>query len=246
MKPHEKQARKRLRKKRKMVKQSPIVAYCRVSTDKQGKSGLGLEAQQEAIGSYAGGEQGGKVLATYVEIESGKRSDRPELAKALAHAKRSGAKLVVAKLDRLSRNVAFLSKLMESKVDFVCCDYPTANKLTIHILVSVAEHEAEMISARTVAALNAYKARGGKLGANLPQCNRLTNAARKRGAKNAAEVHKAKADGAYADLIPQVQEWRNGGLTLVAIASRLNDAGHTTRRGKTWNHVQVKRVLERA
>jgi DNA invertase Pin-like site-specific DNA recombinase len=107
------------------------------------------------------------IIGMYTEVESGKRSDRPQLAKALAHARRSKATLVVAKLDRLSRNVAFLSALMESKVPFVACDNPHANKLTLHILVAMAEHEAEMISKRTKDALAAYKARGGLLGGQL-------------------------------------------------------------------------------
>src|SRR6516165_11913299 len=136
-----------------------LVGYLRVSTKGQGESGLGLEAQQAAIERYAR-QHGAKIAALYTEVESGKLADRPELAKALAHARRSKSTLVVAKLDRLARNVAFLSALMQSRADFVCCDNPHANKLTIHILAAVAEDEAERISARTKAALQAAKARG--------------------------------------------------------------------------------------
>jgi DNA invertase Pin-like site-specific DNA recombinase len=145
-----------------------FVAYYRVSTDKQGRSGLGLEAQREAVRSFLNG--GNWSLADAVtEVESGKRNDRPELDRALGLCRLYGATLVVAKLDRLARNVAFISKLMESGVDFVAVDFPQANRLTVHILAAVAEHEAAMISQRTRAALAAAKARGVKLGnpANL-------------------------------------------------------------------------------
>ena len=133
-----------------------IIAYYRVSTKQQGESGLGLEGQVATVAAYARG-QGAAILRAYREVESGKRADRPELAKALAHARRSRATLVIAKLDRLARNVHFLSGLMESNVDFIACDNPHANKLTIHILAAVAEDEAKRISERTRAALAAYK-----------------------------------------------------------------------------------------
>src|SRR6516165_29497 len=158
-----------------------IIGYQRVSTRKQGESGLGLESQEAAIRAYAA-QRGATVIGMYTEVESGRRSDRPQLASALAHARRSRATLVVAKLDRLSRNVAFLSALLESKADFVACDNPHANKLTVHLLAAVAEHEAEMISRRTKDALAAYKARGGKLGGQLAQCRNLTHADRVKGA----------------------------------------------------------------
>ena len=140
-----------------------FIAYYRVSTDKQGKSGLGLDAQRKAVVDYL---DGGKwtLLDEFTEIESGKRNDRPELEKALAACKKHRAKLVIAKLDRLSRNLAFIAMLMDRKVDFVCCDNPTATKFTIHILAAVAEHERDAISARTKAALAAAKANGKKLG----------------------------------------------------------------------------------
>jgi DNA invertase Pin-like site-specific DNA recombinase len=222
-----------------------IIGYLRVSTTGQGESGLGIEAQKATIEAFAR-QAGQPVTAFYVEVESGKLADRPELAKALAHARRSKARLVVAKLDRLSRNVAFLSALLESKVDFLACDNPHANKLTIHLLAAVAEHEAEMISQRTKAALQAYKARGGKLGAQLPQCRNLTPDAVARGRARSIQARAKAAAEAYADLAPAMREWRAAGLSLAAIAVRLNSEGHTTRRGKPWNPVQVLRVLERS
>ncbi len=226
-----------------MVRQ--IVGYVRVSTKGQGASGLGLEAQQAAIDAYAA-QCGAVVGRLYTEVESGRKSTRPELVNALAHAKRSKARLVVAKLDRLSRNVAFLSALMESKVDFIAVDNPAANKLTLHILAAVAEAEAEAISTRTRAALAAYKARGGKLGGSLRQCRNLDQAARERGAIAATHARRANADAAYADLVPVVTALRTNGLSQAAIADELNRLGHTTRRGKPWNQVQVARVLARA
>jgi DNA invertase Pin-like site-specific DNA recombinase len=221
-----------------------IIGYYRVSTQKQGRSGLGLEGQQTAVESYAKMDDG-TIIKTYTEVESGKKSDRPELAKALAHAKCIGATLVVAKLDRLARNVAFLSSLMESKADFVACDNPHANRLTIHILAAVAEDEAIRISERTKAALTAYKARGGKLGAELEQCRNLTDEARRKGALAGGQAVREMADEAYTHLLPIVQEMRNNGSTLQEIAAHLNEQGYTTRRGKAWNHVQVMRLLDR-
>lgn len=226
-----------------------IIAYYRVSTKGQADSGLGLEAQKTAVEAY-GRQAGAHILASYREVESGKLAERPELAKALAHARRSKATLVVAKLARLARNVAFLSALMRSGVDFVACDYPHANKLTIHILAAVAEDEAERISARTKAALQAAKARGVKLGSARPghwkgkEQARLAGLARGRAV--AAKVASRAAAEAYADLAPTMTEWRTKGATLTAIAKRLNSEGHTTRRGRPWNPVQVARVLERA
>jgi DNA invertase Pin-like site-specific DNA recombinase len=216
-----------------------LVAYYRVTTAKQGSSGLGLEGQVAAVEAYARGI-GAEITRSYREVESGKRSDRPELLKALADARRSRATLVIAKFDRLARNVHFLSGLMESGVDFVACDNPHANRLTIHILAAVAENEAKMISERTRAALAAYKARGGKLGTD-----NLTAEGRGLGSKRSGEKARADADDAYGDLLPMLRELRAEGLTLQAISDRLNSEGHTTRRGRDWNRVQVKRVLDR-
>jgi DNA invertase Pin-like site-specific DNA recombinase len=222
-----------------------IVGYMRVSTKGQGESGLGLEAQQAAIEAYAR-LHGAKIAALYVEVESGKLADRPELAKALAHAKRGKATLVVAKLDRLARNVEFLARVLNAGTEFVACDNPAANRLTLHILAAVAEAEAKAISERTKAALAAYKARGGKLGGELPQCRNLTPEAIAKGRERSATARAKAAAEAYADLAPTMKQWRAEGLTLDGIAGRLNAEGHTTRRGKPWNPVQVLRVLNRA
>src|SRR6516225_4047561 len=208
-----------------------IIGYQRVSTRKQGESGLGLEAQEAVIRAYAG-QKGEAVIGMYTEVESGRHSDRQQLARALAHARRSRATLVVAKLDRLSRNVAFLSALLESKADFLACDNPHANKLTIHLLAAVAEHEAEMIAARTKVALAAYKARGGKLGAELPQCRNLTPEAVAKGRQRSREVRATAAREAYVDLRPVMMELREAGRSLQGIADELNQQGHTTRRGR--------------
>ena len=140
-----------------------FVAYFRVSTDKQGRSGLGFEAQRHAVDQFLNGGSW-SLIGEFIEVESGKRNKRPELEKALAVCKRQKAKLVIAKLDRLSRNLAFIATLMDSGVEFVAVDNPHANKLTVHILAAVAQHEREMIAQRTKDALQAAKARGG--GAN--------------------------------------------------------------------------------
>src|SRR5437016_1985571 len=138
-----------------------IIAYYRVSTKRQGQSGLGLDAQRAALEAYAKAN-GGKIGAEYTEVETGKRSDRPKLREAIARTRALRGKLVIAKLDRLVRNVAFTATLMDSGIEFVCCDNPHATRLTIHILAAVAEDEARRISERTTAALAAAKRRGGK------------------------------------------------------------------------------------
>jgi DNA invertase Pin-like site-specific DNA recombinase len=217
-----------------------LVAYLRVSTQAQGQSGLGLEAQDAAILAYSR-TVGGTIVARFVEVESGKRADRPQLAKALAHAKRARATLVIAKLDRLARNAAFVANLMDAGVEFVATDNPHANRLTLHILSAVADDEARRISERTRAALAAYKARGGTLGTD-----NLTDEGRALGRLRSGERAKADADEAYADITTQVRGMRTEGHTLQAIADHLNDEGHTTRRGAAWNPVQVNRVLGRA
>lgn len=206
------------------------VAYYRVSTQRQGQSGLGLEAQRAAVKAFAG-----EPVESFTEIESGKRSDRPQLALALAACKRLKATLVIAKLDRLARNVHFVSGLMESSVEFVACDNPHATRLTIHILAAVAEDEARRISERTKAALTAYKARGGRLG--NPR-NLTTVAACKGAAANvaAARSHSERAKGV-------AQGLRGKGYTLAAIAETLTGRGLLTRRGKAWTPTAVMRLI---
>ncbi len=219
-----------------------IIAYYRVSTKKQGESGLGLEGQKFSVQEFAKREQS-MILSSYVEVETGKKSDRLEILKAISHARRSKATLVVAKLDRLARNVAFLSALMESGVDFVACDNPHANRLTIHILAAVAEDEAIRISERTKAALKAYKARGGVLGAHRSDCKKLSADARAKGRESAKITIKKLRDDAYFDLKNFIRELYAEKKSLREVRDALNALGHTTRQAKSWNHVQVRRVL---
>src|SRR5262249_11444060 len=154
------------------------IAYYRVSTKRQGRSGLGLEAQEAAVRDFLNGGNW-RLVKEFTEIESGKRTDRPQLEKAFQACRVYGAKLIIAKLDRLARNVAFISNLMESGVEFEAVDFPQANRLTIHIMAAMAEHEAKMISERTKAALAAAKRRGVKLGGDRGA--RLTAQARAAG-----------------------------------------------------------------
>jgi DNA invertase Pin-like site-specific DNA recombinase len=225
-----------------------LVAYYRCSTEKQGRSGLGLEGQKAAVAQHVK-STGCELVGEYVEVESSHRDNldnRPELRKALRHAKRSKATLVIAKLDRLARSVYVTAELMTAGVEFVACDNPTANRLTIQILAAVAEHEAKAISDRTKAALAAYKARGGLLGASLPQCRNLTRKARLKGGEAAAKAHAKRADEAYAEEVyPRIKALARQDLSLRAIACTLNDEGHQTLNGKQWTAVQVGRILDR-
>lgn len=218
-----------------------FISYLRVSTARQGASGLGLEAQRQAVAGYLNGGAW-ELIAEVIEVESGKRNDRPKLAEAIRLCRLHNATLVVAKLDRLARNVAFVSALMESGIDFVAVDFPQANRLTIHIIAAVAEHEAAMISQRTKAALAAAKARGTKLGGFRGSI--ITDEARK--ASQAAR--KAKARARAADLMPVIEEIRECGVTsLNGIADALTAKGiPTARGGRAWSAVQVSRVLESA
>lgn len=215
------------------------VAYCRVSTDKQGASGLGLEAQQAAINGFL--REGDRLLApAYVEIESGRKSDRPQLQAAIAQCRKTGATLLIAKLDRLARNVAFIANLMEAGVPFVAVDQPTVNKLTIHILAAVAEDEAERISQRTKAALAAAKARGRVLGGHRGVVPSDTDRAK------AADAVKAKAARAAHGIMPLIEELKAMGVTsLNGIAAQLNEWGHRTPRGGDWTATAVKRTMAR-
>jgi DNA invertase Pin-like site-specific DNA recombinase len=217
-----------------------FVAYHRVSTDKQGRSGLGLDAQRNAVEDYIDGGRG-ELVAEYVEVESGKRDDRPELERALHRCKVTGSTLLIAKLDRLSRNVAFISNLMDSGVDFVAVDFPQANRLTVHILAAVAEHEREMISQRTKAALAAAKARGVRLG-NPNGAAHL----RGRGNTEAVEALRAGADAFAGDMAPVLEDVRaEGHASYRAMARELNRRGILTVRGGRWHPATVRNLIRR-
>lgn len=216
------------------------VAYYRVSTVRQGQSGLGLEAQQEAVRQYLNGGNW-HLAAEVIEVESGKRNDRPKLAEALTLCRLHNATLIIAKLDRLARNVAFVSNLMESGVEFTAVDFPQANRLTVHILAAVAEHEAAMVSARTKAALAAAKARGTKLGGDRGNFASISAM----GPHKSRQVRSEKADKRAADRAPIICRLQSTGLSLRQIATELTQQGIKTARGGEWTAVQVKRVLDR-
>lgn len=209
------------------------VAYYRVSTQRQGQSGLGLEAQQKAVQGFL--QAPDVIVAAYTEIESGKRSDRPELAKALAYAKSIGATLLIAKMDRLSRNLHFITGLQESDVAFQAVDNPGANKLMVQLLAMIAEHEARMTSERTIVSLAAAKARGVKLGVHNPAIRQSAINGNK--AKGQAST---EACMAMIDSVPGSADMSHNRL-----AQTLNENGHRTVRGKAWTAMQVKRVRER-
>lgn len=213
-----------------------FVAYYRVSTDKQGRSGLGLDAQKAAVMGYLNGGQW-SLVEEFIEVESGKRTDRPELDKAIRAAKRHKATLIIAKLDRLARNVYFIAKLMNDGVEFVAADMPMANRLTVHILAAVAEHEREMISMRTKAALAAAKARGIRLGSPDPG----------KGARKGAAATKALADAFAANVLPVIREIQKAGITTTrGIAKALDARGVRTARGGSWGPSTVAYILARA
>ncbi len=207
-----------------------FVAYFRVSTDKQGQSGLGLEAQTATVRKYAAGR--GEIIASFQEVESGKRSDRPELLKALAMCRQKKAVLVIAKLDRLSRNVAFIANLLDSRAEFIACDMPEANKLTLHIMAAMAQHEREATSLRTREALQAAKVRGQQLGGQRT---------------NSAALHRASAEQARqfrVDLAPTLQQMKARGLTLAEIADQLNERNIKTCKNRAWHPSTVCRLLK--
>ena len=219
-----------------------MVAYERVSTARQGASGLGLEAQRKVIADFAA-LRGAEVLARFTEVESGRKADRPELTKALHLAKVTGATLVIAKLDRLSRNAAFLLALRDSGVRFLAVDMPEANDLTVGIMALVAQAEREAISRRTKEALAVAKARGVRLG--NPNGVASLRRAGKGGAALRAAVS-ANADGFAADLAAVVADIRAAGSqSLRAIAAELTVRGIQTRRGGAWGVGNVKGLLMR-
>ncbi|MDA0967574.1 MAG: recombinase family protein [Proteobacteria bacterium] len=207
------------------------IAYYRVSTDKQGKSGLGLEAQQKAVRLHLNGGDW-ELLEEFVEVESGKKNNRPKLQEALKSCKRLHATLIIAKLDRLARNVHFISGLMESGVDFVATDNPNANRLMLHMLAAFAEHEREQISQRTKSALQAAKERGVRLGIN---------------GKDLAVKNKQSALDFAISLKPTIADIRKRGIsTYRAIADELNRLSVATFHGKgQWYAPAVHRLVKR-
>ncbi len=217
-----------------------FVSYYRVSTAKQGMSGLGLEAQRAAVLAHVGTAG---LLAEFTEIESGRKADRPQLAAALRHCRATGATLVVAKLDRLARDVAFVAGILNEGVEFVACDCPQANRLMLHVMSAMGEYEARCIAERTKAAMAAAKARGQTFG-----CPNGATALRRAGKGNADAVRalKAAADSnaaALRDMVGDIQA--QGVLTLKGIAHELERRGARTARGGRWSATQVARLLAR-
>lgn len=222
-----------------MMERTIYVAYLRQSTKKQESSGLGVEAQREIIQNFLKDKI---PVSEYIETESGRKSDRPKLIEALAECRKKGATLIVAKLDRLSRNVAFTSKLLESDVEIVFCDFPEANKLVLHIISSIAEYEAGLISQRTKQSLEAKKARGCRLGKPENLLGKLDQAV-----KNSNRTNRRKAldnpnnKRAAAYLRTLVREE----ISLSEMARRLNEEGFVTARGSMFKASQVSVLLKR-
>jgi len=229
------------------VAEGKFVSYLRVSTDKQGRSGLGLEAQRAAVENYLNGGRW-KLVAEYIETESGKRSDRPKLSRALSHAKAIGATVVFAKLDRLTRNVDLLRSLVASDVDLVFCDLPhvpagAMGRFLLTQMASVAELEAGLISERTKAALAAAKARGVKLG--NPNGARALRG-KQVGNKRAVATVKANAEHRAENLREIVEDLKAQGIVSIrAIAVELNARGILTPRGGLWHPTSTARLLAR-
>jgi DNA invertase Pin-like site-specific DNA recombinase len=221
------------------------VTYLRVSTEKQGVSGLGLEAQRAAVQAHLNGGSW-KIVAEVVEVESGKDNARPQLAKALRLCRLHNATLLVAKLDRLSRNVAFIANLMESKVRFCAADMPEADETHLHMMSVFAQHEARMISTRTRAALGAKKARGTALGGRRVSISRWAAIAAE-GREASVTSRSTKSLKRAQDVLPSIEEAKaNGAVTLRQIADALNRDEIQAPRGGAWSAVQVSRVLSRA
>jgi DNA invertase Pin-like site-specific DNA recombinase len=215
-----------------------FVSYLRVSTGKQERSGLGLEAQRKAVTDFLDGGDW-KIIEEFVETESGKRDDRPALMQALSLCRIHGAALVIAKLDRLSRDAHFLLSLQKAGARFVAVDMPHADNFTVGILAMVAQKEREMISARTRDALAAAKRRGVTLGGdrgNLP-------AVARQGARASARARSEKAQRRASDLMPIIDELKAKGRSLAQIAKELNAKGIETPRGGEWQATQVARVI---
>jgi DNA invertase Pin-like site-specific DNA recombinase len=219
-----------------------LISYLRVSTARQGASALGLEAQRAAVTTYARDGQH-HVLHEYLEVESGGKAARPQLEAALAACKLQHATLVIAKIDRLARNVAFIANLMDGGVEFVACDMPHANRLTLHLFAAIAEHEREMISQRTKAALAAAKARGVKLG------NPNGSAALLKGCVMAAQASAAGRRARAADhamaVAPILTDLLAQGMTYRQTAVELNLRGVRTGSDGIWHPEQVRRCMMR-
>lgn len=222
-----------------------FIAYFRVSTDRQGRSGLGLEAQREVVARHVA-SVGGKLVAEFKEVESGRKNDRPELAAALAACRRHRAVLVIAKLDRLARNVHFISGLMESGVEFIAADAPDKDRFMLHVRAAFAEEEAHKISERTKAALAAARARGVKLGGLRRDANSLRPYAKQGGVASGVARREKAADYA-AELAPIIAELDpNGALSLGKLANALTERKVPRPRGGTvWSTAQVHRLKAR-
>lgn len=218
-----------------------IVSYLRVSTARQGASGLGLEAQRAAVQSFAAAG-GHTIVAEFVEVESGRKADRPQLAAALGTCRLHRATLVIAKLDRLARNVAFIAGLMDGNVEFVACDMPHANRLTLHLMAAMAEHEREMISQRTKAALAAAKARGVKLG-NPNGAVHLKDGCRAAGLKSAKATRERIALRLNALRPTLASMARDGIIAPAEVAKALNRQSVPGPRGGVWSSNQTRRYL---
>ena len=227
------------------MSQGSIVTYLRVSTARQGKSGLGLEAQQKAVADYLSTGQW-NLLEDFVEVESGKNSKRPKLLEAIELCKASGAKLLVAKLDRLARDAAFLMNLKDAGIDFVCADMPEANRLTIGIMALVAEQEREAISKRTKEALAAAKARGVQLGAYRDGVY-VGGKGNADTARNASEARTVRFHANAVDKLPLLKRYDpDGSMSLRAIADIFNRYGVKTVSGRgQWSANSVRRLKAR-
>jgi len=232
-------------KRRKRKQNNQFVLYFRVSTKQQGESGLGLEAQKATAEAYVK-QNGGTIVGTFIEVESGRDSTRKEIYRAIELANKTWSTLLICKLDRLSRSVFFTSLLMESQVNFVACDSPQASRLTIHILAAVAEQEAEMISCRTRDALRAYKARGGLLGPRTFKNPERWREKQKRSRQLATMKNAAVAATANEEVQTIAKSLRGQGLSFQRIADTLNEQQYRTRTGRAWHKTTVKRLTDRA
>lgn len=214
------------------------IAYYRVSTKKQGISGLGLDAQRTTVNYFINNETD-KIIMEYTDVESGKNDKRPELNKAIDQARLNNATLLIAKLDRLSRNAAFIFTLRDSKIDFVCADMPNANSVTIGIMAVLAQDERERISQRTKAALQELKKKGKHLGSP----SNLSKDAILKGKE--IRIRNAIADTNNKKAIALINSMRNQRISFYKITKELNIAGFKTRRGNNFTQVQVQRLNER-